>query len=209
MSILQELLELRQRSLLEDEQTPPQPSGDEQDKTPAEAENDKPASDDDEHKSMKDHLQDMFKEADSNGSLQPYVKNETLQAKEANVGEQIHQNFPGVPAKNVVTKEGDLVVRDAENPNSIKVMPKHEFEAEYELEKTDSKPDAEGYIPYRSKGQILAFQYNEHEPLRLQDEHGHTIHVKFGDYLGYEVSDATVLIQLDKTHFEKTYRLES
>lgn len=207
MSILQELLELRQRSLLEDDQTPsPSQSSEDQDKTSEDTKNDKPAPDD-EHKSMKEKLQDMFKEADSNGSLQPYVKNETLQAKEANVGEQIHQNFPGVPAKNVVTKEGDLVVRDAENPNSIKVVPKHEFEAEYELEKTDSKPDAEGYIPYRSKGQILAFQYNEHEPLRLQDEHGHTIHVKFGDYLGYPIDDATTLVQLDKTHFEQNYRL--
>lgn len=199
MSILQELLELRQRSLHEEDEKVEGGDGGDQNK--------EGAATTDEHKSMKDHLQDMFKEADSNGSLQPYVKNETLQAKEANVGEQIHQNFPGVPAKNVVTKEGDLVVRDAENPNSIKVVPKHEFEAEYELEKSDSKPDAEGYVPYRSKGQILAFQYNEHEPLKLQDEHGHTIHVKFGDYLGYEVSDASVLIQLDKTHFEQNYRL--
>jgi len=199
MGILQELLELRQRSLL-DEADEEQTTNDDDKSTSKPEEETK-------EKSMKEHLQDMFKEADGNGSLQPYVKNETLQAKDANVGEQIHQNFPGVPPKNIVTKEGDLVVRDAENPNSIKVVPKHEFEAEYELEKSDSKPDAEGYLPYRAKGQILAFQYNEHEPLTLQDEHGHRVHLKYGDYLGYPLDDATTLIQLDKTHFEKSYRL--
>ena len=158
---------------------------------------------------MKQQLQDMFTAADSTGTLQPYVKNETLQARPAQPNEEVKITFPGVPSKTVTASpEHDLVVRDSNNTNAVKVEPKVEFEKEYEPEKQDSQPDAEGFMSYRPKGQILAFQYNEHEPLRLQDEHGHTIHVKYGDYLGYDSSDSTVLIQLDKSHFEKTYRLE-
>jgi len=181
MKLLQELLLLREE---EEEQKPS-----------------------DKETDLKQKLQDMFKEADSGGQLQAYVKIETLQAKDATAGEEVHVNFPGEPAHNAVAKQTDMLVRDSENPNAIKLVPKNEFENDYEPEKDDSHPDAEGFVSYRPKGQVLAFQYNEHEPLQLKDEHGHTVHVKYGDYLGYPIDDATTLIQLDKSHFEKAYRL--
>lgn len=160
-----------------------------------------------ENDDLEQKLQDMFSTADEAGKLQPYIKNETIQARPASEDEEINVSWEGEPRKTIHAHSTDFVVRDSENPNSVKVLTKIELEKEYELEKNDSKPDAEGFISYRPKGQILAFQYEEHETLALKDEHGHLIHVKFGDYLGYPIDDETTLIQLDKSHFEKSYRL--
>jgi len=160
-----------------------------------------------ENDELEQQLQDMFSKADEDGTLQPYVKNEAIDARPATEDEEVNATWKGEVHKTVHAKLGDYVVRDSENPNSMKIMPKREFETQYEPEKTDSKQDAEGYVSYRPIGQILAFQYNEHEPLALKDDNGHTVHVKFGDYLGYPIDDETTLIQLDKTHFEQSYRL--
>lgn len=182
MKLLMELLQLREEG--EEEQKPS-----------------------DKETDLKQKLQDMFKEAESSGQLQAYIKIETLQAKDATEGEEIHVNFPGEPSHNATAKHGDLVVRDSENPNAVKIVPKAEFDQEYEPEKDNSEADAEGFISYRPKGQVLAFEYNDHEPLQLKDEHGKVIHVKYGDYLGYPIDDASTLVQMDKSHFEKAYRL--
>lgn len=161
----------------------------------------------DEETDMKKQLQDMFTTADGAGNLQPYVKDELIDAKAATAGDKIHVNFPNEPVKDVIAKNDDMIIRMTDNTNAVKVMSKRDFENEYEPDKSNSQADAEGFITYRPKGQILAFQYSEHEPLTLQDEQGHTIHVKFGDYLGYPLDDSSTLIQLDKSHFEDKYRL--
>lgn len=156
---------------------------------------------------MKQQLQDMFEKADTDGNLQPYVKTEIIQARPAKPDEEIHITFPHTPNKKAIAKKGDMVLRLADNPNAMNILAKKIFDKEYEVAEDEAKPDAEGFVNYRLKGHILAFQYTEHEPLTLKDEKGHTIHVKYGDYLGYPIDDSTTLIQLDKAHFEKYYRL--
>lgn len=160
-----------------------------------------------ENEEMKEKIQDLFSAADSNGALQPYVKDEVIEVRDAVEDEEIKITWPGSVHKVKHAVQGEYVIRLANNTNAVNLITKKELEKEYELDQVEEKPDAEGFVSYRPKGQILAFEYNEKEPLKLKDNNGTTVNVKFGDYLGYSIDDDTTLIHLDKNHFESSYRL--
>jgi hypothetical protein len=156
---------------------------------------------------LKKKLQELFKKADGDGSLQPYIKDEIIQVKSADINEPVHVTFPGEPNRTINPREGDFVLRTEEDPNKLMVINQKDLDAKYEVQDVNAEPDGEGYLNYRPKGQVLAFEYTEHEPLELKDSRGKLFHVKYGDYLGYPIDDSTTLIQMDKNHFEKRYRL--
>ena len=165
---------------------------------------------DEEHKhpdDFKSQLLDLFKQADSAGNLQPYQKAEAVQVRPAAEGEEIQVDFPGEFKKAKVAIKGQYVVRDTQDPTKMKLVDKKELDREYTPDQTEQQADAEGFLKYMPNGQIVAFEYNEHEPLKLIDDNGRKIIIKFGDYLGYPVDDASELIRLDKSHFEQAYRL--
>lgn len=152
-------------------------------------------------------LRGLFDNAESSGSLQPYVSSETIQARAAVQGENIHSNFPGEAAKTSSAKKTDFVVRHESDPSKLKLISGKELEENFQLVDADEVEDAEGFKTYQPKGELMAFEYGENAPLELKDENGKVIHVKHGDYLGYPSDDSSHLIHLDKSHFEKTYRL--
>lgn len=170
----------------------------------------KPAAGAEEHKhpdDFKSQLLDLFKKADSAGDLQPYQKAEVVQVRPATEGEEIQVDYPGEFKKTKIAGKGEYVVRDTQDPTKMKLVTKQELDQEYSPDQADQQPDAEGYLKYTTNGQIVAFQYNEHEPMKLIDDNGRKITIKFGDYLGYNTNDASELIRMDKAHFEKEYRL--
>ena len=169
-----------------------------------------PADDNDEHKhpdTFEDQLKELFSKADSDGSLQPYQQSQTIQVRPANPNEEIHIKFPGELTKSVTAKKGEFVIRDPEDPSLMKVMSKLELDRDFEPEGQTQQPDAEGYVTYNPKGEVMAFQYQENEPLKLKDDNGRRITIKHGDYLGYPAIDASELIRMDQQHFEKKYQL--
>lgn len=165
---------------------------------------------DEEHKhpdTFKDKLLELFQKAKENNSLQAYEKAETVQIRPSNDKEQIQVKYPGSITGPKTTKPGDFVLRSEDDPTLMKIVSKQELEKGYEIENSEAEPDAEGFVKYIPKGQIIAFQYSENEPIKLKNEQGIKITIQYGDYLGYPADDASELIRLDKNHFEKQYRL--
>lgn len=161
---------------------------------------------DEEHKhpdDFKTQLLDLFK----NAKLQPYEKADAVQVRPASEGEEIQVDFPGEFKKTKIAAKGDYVVRDLQDPTKMKIVTKQELEREYTSDQAETQPDAEGFIKYIPQGQVIAFQYADHEPLKLKDDNGRKITIQYGDYLGYMSDDSTEMVRLDKGHFEKAYRL--
>lgn len=170
----------------------------------------KPTEDDTEHKhpnDFKDKIVELFSKAKSDGTLVAYDRAETVQIRSAQDGEQIEVNYPGEVPKTRVAKKGEFVLRNEENPTQLKILSKQELDSEFEPDTAEVEPDAEGFVKYIPKGQLIAFEYNEQVPLKLKDDKGLQFIVQHGDYLGYPSNDSRMLIRLDKAHFEKRYRL--
>lgn len=152
-------------------------------------------------------LPELFKQADEAGNLHSYISAAEVQIRTAEKDEEIKVDFPGAVRGTKHAKEGDYVVRSIDNINQLKIISKEDFNDYVLVDDTPDK-DAEGYNNYRIDGEVQAFQYVDNEPLELKDDHGHIIHIKHGDYLGYPSDDATTLIKMNKESFEKAYRLE-
>lgn len=165
---------------------------------------------DEDHKhpnDFKDKLLELFSKAKSDGTLAAYDRAEMVQIRSAQDGEQIEVKYPGEAEQMRVAKQGEFVLRDQEDPTQQKVLTKQELDAEFEPDTAEVEPDAEGFVKYFPKGQLIAFEYNEQVPLKLKDDKGVNLIVQHGDYLGYPSDDSKMLIRLDKAHFEKKYRL--
>jgi hypothetical protein len=154
----------------------------------------------------KQTLINLFADADKNNLLKAYTNKQTYQIKQAQEHEEVHINFPGEVTKKTNAKAGQYILRMPESINKIKLLSSEDFENNYELVSANEKPDAEGFLDYIEKGEILAFMYPENEPLDLTIS-GHFIKVTPNDYIGYDVTNPKLLIVLPKVKFEQQYKL--
>lgn len=154
----------------------------------------------------KEMLTKLFKDADDANTLMVYVPQTAYEIRQAKEGEQIHISWPGETSKVTNAEPDQYVVRNPEQVSKIKLIDKEEFEEKYEQMNPQDHPDAEGFMSYRTKDEILAFQYTEKETLSINVS-GHTIKIEPEDYVGHPASNAKQLIVMSKTDFEKKYRL--
>jgi hypothetical protein len=159
-----------------------------------------------EHQNDKEKLTQMFNDADESDNLKVYVSQETFLIKVAKDGEEVHVHFPGESSGTVHAKEGEYIVRSADDVKRIKLIDEDEFNDDYVLINAEETPDAEGFNTYRSDDEIVAFQYVEKELLDFNIA-GHFIKIAPESYVGHDIKDAKKLIVMSKVKFEKKYRL--
>lgn len=206
MSILQELLQISQMN----EFVPGHPGQElpgindkDKEEEPAEGEEEKP----DQHaQNSRDTLTNLFKAHDDDNTLAVYVRNDSFQIRQAQPEEQIRVSWPGENTSMVHAEEGQYVVRNPDQTAKMKLIDANDLKEKYEMIDTNAKPDAEGFISYRLKGEVLAFQYVEKETLDINVS-GHTIKIEPEDYIGHPSDNSKKLIIMSKTDFEAKYRL--
>lgn len=216
MSILQELWALKEAENLnfdvekeKDKQKnqPPKPGEKKPEgETDAEANGQEGGQDNEHDKDGKDTLVQMFADADEKDELKVYVNQATYQVKQALEDEEVKINWPGQSATTKRATAEEYIVRNPEQLQKMKVIEKDELEKDYEQVNPNEKPDAEGYVIYRSKKEVLAFQYNEKELLQI-NVGGHQIKISPEDYIGHPISNPKKLLIISKADFEKKYRL--
>lgn len=177
------------------------------DKKEPEDKKESPDSSPEHNETDKEKLTKLFSDADENKKLNSYTRKQVFQIRPGAKGEEVHINFPGEIFKNTtVEDEESYIVRMADNVNKIKIIDKEEFEKKYEIINPNKKADAEGFLDYNEKGDILAFLYEENEVLNLSIS-GHRIKINVNDYVGYHMDDPDTLLILPKSKFEQIYQL--
>jgi len=157
-------------------------------------------------KDGKEQIVELFAKADEADELKVYVNQATYQIKQAQQDEEVKINWPGQQATTKKANAEEYIVRMPEQLQKLKVIEEDELEEKYEQVNPNEKPDAEGFVVYRSKQEVLAFQYTEKELLEI-NVGGHQIKISPEDYVGHPVSNPKKLLVISKADFEKKYRL--
>jgi hypothetical protein len=157
-------------------------------------------------KDGKEQIVELFAKADEADELKVYVNQATYQIKQAQQDEEVKINWPGQQATTKKANAEEYIVRMPEQLQKLKVIEEDELEEKYEQVNPNEKPDAEGFVVYRSKQEVLAFQYTEKELLKI-NVGGHQIKISPEDYVGHPVSNPKKLLVISKADFEKKYRL--